>query len=136
MLRRALPTTFLARLAACALAAAVPLSCGGARDGGADDPPSPASSFRQRTCYRCHGADRSGTEIGPPLESLRTHWDEESLVRYIADPTPFRERDPRIQALVRRYGGRVMRGVAMPTGEARELARWLLRDEPGTAGDR
>lgn len=91
-------------------------------------PATPEASYRERTCYRCHGADRSGTEIGPPLRSLREHWDADALVRYIADPAPFRDADPRIRELVDRYNGRLMRGVDLPEDEARALAEWLLRE--------
>jgi cytochrome c2 len=118
---RALP------LAALALAAA---ACGGA-------PSSPAArtaaasgetNYRSRTCWRCHGADRSGTEIGPPLHDLARSWDAESLERYIDDPAPFRARDPRLQGLVTRYRGRLMKGFPMDPAERRALAAWLLRE--------
>lgn len=90
------------------------------------------AAFRTRTCWRCHGADRSGTEIGPPLYGLGRVWDVEALARYIEDPAPFRARDARLRALVARYQGRLMRGFPMAREEGRALAGWLLTDEAAT----
>ena len=95
-------------------------------------PVSGEAAFRTRTCWRCHGADRSGTEIGPSLYALARVWDVDSLARYIEDPAPFRARDPRLQALVARYRGRLMKGFPMAREEARALAGWLLTDDTAT----
>jgi hypothetical protein len=73
--------------------------------------------------------DRGGTEIGPPLVGLDRHWTADTLVQYIGDPARFRDSDERLQALVIRYNGRLMKPFRLPRDEARTLARWLLADE-------
>lgn len=124
------------RTAAVLALAAIGATAAACRGEGPVGPPSGPATYRARTCYRCHGSDRSGTEIGPPLRSLASHWDEGSLVRYISDPAPFPERDPRIRDLVRQYHGKLMKGFPMPPEEARTLARWLLSDpDPHPAGE-
>jgi cytochrome c553 len=87
----------------------------------------PEVAYRKRTCYRCHGADLGGTEIGPPLAGLERYWTLEQLADYIRDPAPFHQSDPRIRGLVQAYNGRLMKGYPLDDAELRSLAAWLLR---------
>jgi hypothetical protein len=119
----------VAHLLVIALGVALAVSCS------APSPPpdpgpflDPAESFRRRTCFRCHGRHREGTEIGPPLKNLGEHWSEPELMRYITDPAWFRKNDARVQQLVRDYRGRIMKGYQLSEPELRNLARWLLDD--------
>lgn len=93
-------------------------------------------AYRKRTCYRCHGDAREGTEIGPPLVSLAENWDVDRLMRYIADPAPFRKHDPRMEQLVDDYKGRLMKGYKLAESERRALSIWLLQAVPASAGSR
>jgi cytochrome c553 len=117
----------------CAVWLVCALVCAGCRAGSraaasATTEISGEAAFRTRTCWRCHAIDRSGTEIGPPLQGLAQDWDVDSLSSYIDDPAPFRAREPRLQALVARYHGRLMKGFPMEREERRALAAWLLQD--------
>lgn len=122
---------------ALSLALAAP-GCGRGGDAAADGAAilDPAESYRKRTCYRCHGDAREGTEIGPPLTKLAEHWDADRLARYIENPAPFRKGDPRMEQMVDDYRGRLMKGYKLQESERRALSAWLLDDSTAASGAR
>ncbi len=79
-------------------------------------------------CPTCHGQDRTGTNNGPTLQGLRARSTEEHLIRFLRDPSAFRQTDPRLSQLAERYKT-VMPGP-LRSDEARlqTLARYLLWD--------
>ena len=73
-------------------------------------------------CARCHGANFSGTRLGPPLAGLRVTWGREELVRFLKDPSAYTRRDPRLKALAARYQ------VSMPKFAMEEKTRLMLAE--------
>ena len=61
-----------------------------------------ARLYTDSGCARCHGADFSGTRLGPPLKGLKANWTTESLARYLEQPAGFRRSD-RLKALHEKY---------------------------------
>jgi cytochrome c553 len=120
----------VAVLVATAAMAAIP-GCRG--EGGpppAADPRSAAAAealFRDWACGICHGDDRLGTEMAPPLIGLAEHWTVASLAEYLLDPQAVQERDPRLKAMQREYPGMIMPSYDHPEDERRALATWLLQ---------
>lgn len=111
-------------------------ACGTSTDAGREPILDAPAAYHKRTCYRCHGRDREGTEIGPPLHGLAEHWDVDRLAAYIADPESFRKDDPRLEQLVDDYRGKVMKGYKLAESERKALATWLLADAADSSGAR
>src|SRR4030042_1860250 len=59
--------------------------------------------FVSDACPTCHGQDRAGTNNGPPLQGLHPRWTEEKLIRFLREPSAFRQSDPRLRQLADRY---------------------------------
>ena len=79
-------------------------------------------------CARCHGADFSGTQLGPPLKGLKAYWTPESLSQYLDQPASFRQTD-RLKALHQKYR------ISMPrfdmTAEQRQILVAYLLEKSG-----
>jgi cytochrome c2 len=97
-------------------------SCGAS----APEPGSPAASYIDLGCAKCHGPAREGKRSGPPLVKLEDHWDEEGLMQYLRDPKTFVEANPRLSYMDEQYP------IAMPAfahtddDQLRELAVFIL----------
>jgi mono/diheme cytochrome c family protein len=79
-------------------------------------------------CPTCHGQDRAGANNGPPLQGLRARWTEENLIRFLHEPSAFRQRDPRLRQLADRYKTVMPGPLRSDEARFRNLASYLLRD--------
>lgn len=71
-------------------------------------------------CLTCHGPDREGTRIGPPLKDLGYNWTAGTLDAYLRNPEPFLEKDQRLKNLKK------MHGASMPPAPITEASRGEL----------
>ena len=116
------------------------VACGG---GGAEPPdvpePGPAAAtsvdtpaaetiYAEQDCAMCHGEDRAGTELAPPLRELGTYWDADKLVRYLEDPLAFQEEEPSFREKREQYELEMPAYGHVPVEQRRALATWLLAD--------
>jgi cytochrome c2 len=83
--------------------------------------------FLAEPCPTCHGHGREGTNTGPALHGLRTHWDEESLVRFLHNPAASKLSDPRLAELSQRYRSD-MPPLFADDRRIRALAGYLLHE--------
>lgn len=84
--------------------------------------------YRTEPCVGCHGEQRQGGRLAPPLAGLARHWDEEKLVRFLRDPVAFAQQDRRIRALAARYPSRMPPVNTSDPAKLRALAHYLLTD--------
>jgi mono/diheme cytochrome c family protein len=88
-----------------------------------------AQIYAMESCAICHGKQREGTRLGPPLIGLKAHWTEDKLVRdYFPDPVTFQNNDPRLREMLKTFNTMKMPAVRIPEADQRALARWLLID--------
>jgi cytochrome c2 len=59
--------------------------------------------FLALSCPACHGHDRKGTNIGPPIRKLHNRWTEERLLQFLRDPASFKQADVRLRRISERY---------------------------------
>lgn len=115
----------LARSPALALLPGLVLACSFRRQ-----PPTGASGdviYRLQNCANCHGEEREGTHLGPPLAGLGERWSVELLAEYLADPSVMVARDARLAALDVQFGASDMgRYDNLDLAQRRTLAAWLL----------
>lgn len=86
-----------------------------------------AKLYEAQGCSQCHGVNREGTEKGPPLESLRHLWSDESLETYLRNPQAFVQRDERLRALANRYQT-VMPAFVLADQSRKALVKFLLEE--------
>ncbi|RMF59725.1 MAG: cytochrome c [Calditrichaeota bacterium] len=80
--------------------------------------------YEQWGCGSCHGEDGNGSPRGPALRRLPERWDRQTLNAYLKNPRAFRQQDPRLGQLARRYFP-----ISMPSPEGiTERQRALLVD--------
>jgi mono/diheme cytochrome c family protein len=79
-------------------------------------------------CPTCHGQDRMGANNGPPLQGLRARWTEEDLIRFLREPSAFRQSDPRLRQLADRYKTVMPGPLRSDEARLRNLAGYLLQD--------
>jgi len=78
-------------------------------------------------CARCHGANFSGTQLGPPLSGLASNWTESDLTLYLKNPSGYLKKDARIKALSEQY--KVVRPrFEMDPEQRRLLVEFLLKE--------
>ncbi len=83
-------------------------------------------AFLSRACPDCHGTQRQGTQLGPPLINVSSHWDEASLVKFLRDPGSFVRSDERLRRLSDSYPAD-MPGLPGASDEVLDsLAEYLL----------
>jgi len=58
-------------------------------------------------CVNCHGADLSGTNMGPSLKNLSDHWGKESLITYLRNPSAFMDEE-RFKEYRKKYSSQIM----------------------------
>jgi cytochrome c553 len=77
-------------------------------------------------CVKCHGENRQGQRSGPPLIALADHWQEESLLEYLADPKAVMEKNPRLKYMAEDFP--IMMPAYRDTAEEdlRKLAQLML----------
>lgn len=90
------------------------------------DPVAAAALYEEHSCGMCHGDAREGTEVGPALVDLAGYWDEDRMVRYLEDPTAYRESDASFQADRTQYDTDMPAFDYVSEDDRRTLARWLL----------
>jgi mono/diheme cytochrome c family protein len=82
--------------------------------------------YTQKGCQRCHGPDLLGTRMGPALVDARQNFDVPALGEYLADPTAYIEKDPRLKALDRQYRMQEMPATVLSDEELRLLGGLIL----------
>ncbi len=87
-----------------------------------------ARVYRSEPCAGCHGEERAGGRLAPPLRGLAQHWDEEKLVRFLRDPVAFRQDDSRIRSMAARYPSKMPPVGTSDAEKLRVLALFLLAD--------
>ncbi|MBI4916555.1 MAG: cytochrome c [Acidobacteria bacterium] len=87
-----------------------------------------ARVYRSESCAGCHGEERGGGRLAPPLRSLARHWDEEELVRFLRDPTAFAADDGRIREMAARFPSKMPPAGTSDPEKLRALAHFLLAD--------
>lgn len=85
--------------------------------------------FLDARCDSCHGGDRTGSWMGPPLAGLRENWTEEDLARYLRDPVPVIDATPRLSKMRRKYPSTMRAFPELPKRERLRIAKWLLSTE-------
>lgn len=90
------------------------------------DPVAAAALYEEHSCGMCHGENREGTEVGPPLAELDGYWDADRMVRYLEDPTAFREAEPSFQDDRTQYDTDMPAFDYVSEDDRRTLARWLI----------
>lgn len=86
----------------------------------------PEALYVDMGCAKCHGANREGQRSGPPLIALADHWQEESLLQYLADPKGVMEQNPRLKYMAEAFP--IMMPAYPDTSEEdlRKLAQYIL----------
>ncbi len=60
-------------------------------------------------CVSCHGADFSGTNMGPSLKNLTEFWSKEGLITYLRNPMAYMDQE-RFKEYKKKYPGQIMPG--------------------------
>jgi cytochrome c2 len=81
--------------------------------------------FKKANCQVCHGAERKGSTLAPPLLGLSKSWDADRLAAYLADPYKVSKGDARLEELEKKFPA-VMPPYGAPEGDRKALAAWLL----------
>jgi cytochrome c2 len=84
--------------------------------------------FLALSCPTCHGHDRSGTNIGPPILKLRNHWTEERLVQFLRDPASFKQADTRLRQISERYRTDMPSAILGDNTKLKALVAFLLAE--------
>ncbi len=62
---------------------------------------------RKLGCISCHGADLSGTRMGPDLSSVRNFWSRDQLINYLRNPNSYMDTE-RMQQYKKNFPGTMM----------------------------
>ena len=82
--------------------------------------------YLAQSCGGCHGENRAGSELAPPLTSVHLHWSAERLETYLKHPEAVTASEPRLKDLSSRWELE-MPGVEEASPEdVRALALFLL----------
>lgn len=87
-----------------------------------------ARVYRSEPCAGCHGDERAGGRLAPPLRGLARNWDEEKLVRFLRDPVAFSQNDSRIRSMAAHYPSKMPPVGTSDAKKLRVLALFLLAD--------
>ncbi len=113
------------------LGAAAWLGCGAPAGEPADaraTPPPGRAVFLAEACPTCHGGDRMGTNVGPPIAGLHGRWTREELGRFLRAPAAFKQADPRLRRISERYRTDMPAMFSADEGRVRDLVRYLLEE--------
>ena len=104
------------------------LVCLGLTACGATGPPegSAEALYVDLGCAKCHGENREGQKSGPALIALADHWQEESLLEYMADPKAYTEKNPRLKYLAESYPIMMPSYADTTEEDLRKLAQLML----------
>ena len=92
-------------------------------------PPSPGRLvYLAEPCPTCHGPDRSGTNVGPPVDRLRDRWDERTLAAFLRAPAAVKREDPRLRGISERYRSDMPALFSADTDRVDALVRYLLQE--------
>jgi cytochrome c553 len=58
-------------------------------------------------CSNCHGADLSGTNMGPSLKNLTEHWSKQTLITYLRNPMAYMDKE-RFKEYRKKYPSQIM----------------------------
>jgi hypothetical protein len=115
-----------------ALLAAVTMTGCSAPPGEPDGaPPTPVAGrlvYLAEPCPTCHGRDRMGTNVGPPLHDLRSRWDEPKLVRFLHGPAAFKQADTRLRGISERYRSDMPAMFSVDERRVQVLVQYLLSE--------
>lgn len=87
-----------------------------------------ARLYRDNDCGLCHGENREGTDLGPPLRDLGTFWDTDRLTTYLENPLAFHEAEPRFLESRTQFEMEMPPFDHLTVEERRALATWLLAE--------
>jgi cytochrome c2 len=99
--------------------------------------PAPAASdavhegrriFLAQPCPTCHGRNRRGTNIGPPIRGLRRHWTARRLAAFLHDPASFKQDDPRLRTISEHYRTDMPSPILRDEKTASALIAYLLAE--------
>ncbi len=82
--------------------------------------------FETEGCGACHGDHLQGTELGPPLTGVATHWQQPGLEAFLKDPAPALSSDPRLIEIGRQFEVEMPGVSAASNPEVVDLAVYLL----------
>jgi len=97
------------------------------------DPPIDVASltapelFRHARCDTCHGGNRAGTFLGPPIQGIAANWERDALVEYIRDPKPVIESTPRLAAMAEKFASPMVGSPQLDRRAREKLADWVLK---------
>lgn len=84
--------------------------------------------FNNLGCKTCHGADRIGTNLGPPLTSVKKNWNKKSLLEYLKSPQVIVNKNPKLKKLKEKYNMTEMPSFeSIQQKQANELVDFLLK---------
>jgi mono/diheme cytochrome c family protein len=113
------------------LVAAMMPACSAPPDESDGSVPTPAPGrlvYLAESCPTCHGRDRMGTNTGPSLQDLRSHWDGPKLVRFLHGPVAFKQADARLREISERYRSDMPAMFSADEGRVQVLVHYLLGD--------
>jgi cytochrome c2 len=99
--------------------------------------PTPATSdaldegrliYLAQPCPTCHGHNRRGTNIGPPIRGLRRHWTARRLAAFLHDPASFKQTDPRLRTISEHYRTDMPSPILRDEKRADALIAYLLAE--------
>jgi len=82
--------------------------------------------FETEGCGACHGDQLEGTEMGPPLTAVASHWKRAELEAFLKEPAPVLASDPRLIELGTKYEVEMPGVSAASDPEVSDLAAYLL----------
>ncbi len=81
--------------------------------------------YVKANCAMCHGDDRAGKALGPPLLALQQHWTADKMVAYFQDPQGYAANDARLAEQKKQFSMK-MPPPSLSADELQILAQWLL----------
>jgi mono/diheme cytochrome c family protein len=84
--------------------------------------------YTASNCALCHGADRNGSALGPPLRKLKANWTAEEMVKFFKDPSNYAANNPRLAADKGKYSV-PMQPLRIADADQLRLAQWLLEQD-------
>jgi cytochrome c553 len=102
--------------------------CLGLTSCGASGPPTGSAEalYVNLGCAKCHGENRQGQKSGPPLIALAGHWQEESLLEYLADPKAYMDKNPRLKYMAENFPIMMPSYADTSEEDLRKLAQLVL----------
>ena len=67
----------------------------------------PQQLITKLSCGNCHGANLTGTKLGPNLHGIGQYWSRDKLINYLRNPAAFMDSD-RFKAYRSQFPGAIM----------------------------